>query len=1350
MFSELCRETLRKAAVCYSSGRSSASPSPSPPSSPPPSPSKEPATSSRSHHHHHHHHQPHHQQHHHHHHHSSEATIETRDVGCSSRAQSAGDHHQQDAAGGSHFSRRSTSPPEIREKRAATPTNVSSGRRTSGLESRDGRRAPYAVTVDYSSSSARESSSQQQYHSHQHHHQQYHQHHQHHYQCHRRGRSASPEMLRSFSYEEQSSQQHSPGSSPEPDDNSSTSGDEGEYHLCDPDPMRITNSSACPGAANDENGQRSSSAHNRHSLTKDLRRRSSQFDEDSLDGDHPYEHQGRESTGGGASAKDLDRAKLVRDRQNEERQRKLEELRQQALAAQKFREQREEERRKRIEELRTKDYDRRSQVEERKRLIWEAERERREAILRKNQEREARIEAKRKNERSHIVFAFGSSTPRMLEPADTGGATFWGTRRATSTTNVMMFSAAQPLTRRSSERELDGSKKRATSAGGLDRKPGEDMRMSSSMYEVFNWNCTPDPPLTPAKNKRASLSLPPTTDIFSIDDMSMIDRPMIQRGASGDDNDGTTLGTPGSVAAGCVTRYANRRRTDLMPTIPSPRESSNGPIASGRLSSAKSFTRSPGRTYSMSRLDQLAQPRRRTPSAAAAPSAAESLAASSMSRSMSHLAHAASAAKGTPQQAGQLKRGDNSRSMGNLPGSSAIGGGGGGLAHHLMLPRPTRAERLRRKAREHQNYNQATNAASQHLQANGSQQTGIRSGEATPNSPSRPHSSMSQQSGTSSVASSSVNLRPRTGTPRRPRPASIAGTGVSVSSSVERNNTTNDTKAQKDSKPPLPKVHSSSTPKKPSATSTPTSAKSASASTAERKSSAPGTTRSARASPRVTPRATPLQSPGVEHPPVLQLDPKQKSEEKEVLDEKPQQVSQESRVTEPVQVEAKKEEKPEELVAPVKEEVVEVAPQAVLPPVQQPQQQQEQQQQAPAPVVEKKEEPKVEKKSPEPEAPASGDLEEVCDMTASMIQKIRITTEEEAKAALAERRRLAREQAEREAELERQRLEEEARLEAERLRAEEEEQRRLEEETLRLAQEAREAEEQRLKAAIEEAKKREEEDRKRREEEARQKLEKEEAERKAREEAEKQRLEMVERLKKEEEERNARRKRVEAIMSRTRAKNQASNAQKGEGNDGEKSKEDSPSEENKPGPGDKAAQDLMTASLISEATQQLISNEQRAHHTDSNNLLMDELPSNNGLLRNGGHANGIADSSAKPQQQLLDNEAEELNGHHNNTNHGNGIDGQTIALDNATVKQNNVTNNLLDLSEFDTLSNSNSGPILLMQPSGVVEDSLNSNLNPTAIPFTPSFGMSNQANTNPFQDAFTNNKQDNQVPDLLS
>lgn len=51
-----------------------------------------------------------------------------------------------------------------------------------------------------------------------------------------------------------------------------------------------------------------------------------------------------------------------------------------------------------------------------------------------------------------------------------------------------------------------------------------------------------------------------------------------------------------------------------------------------------------------------------------------------------------------------------------------------------------------------------------------------------------------------------------------------------------------------------------------------------------------------------------------------------------------------------------------------------------------------------------------------------GDIAE-CDMTASMLAtKQKITTEVEAKAALAERRRLVREQAERDAELERQRL----------------------------------------------------------------------------------------------------------------------------------------------------------------------------------------------------------------------------------------------------------------------------------------------------------------------------------------
>lgn len=99
-------------------------------------------------------------------------------------------------------------------------------------------------------------------------------------------------------------------------------------------------------------------------------------------------------------------------------------------------------------------------------------------------------------------------------------------------------------------------------------------------------------------------------------------------------------------------------------------------------------------------------------------------------------------------------------------------------------------------------------------------------------------------------------------------------------------------------------------------------------------------------------------------------------------------------------------------------------------------------------------------------APASlGDNNDA--MTASMIAKSKITTEEEAKAALAERRRLAREEAERQAELERQRLEAERLAELKRQEEEAERQRLFEEEAMRMAEEQRKAEDERLRQAIE-------------------------------------------------------------------------------------------------------------------------------------------------------------------------------------------------------------------------------------------------------------------------------------------
>jgi len=81
--------------------------------------------------------------------------------------------------------------------------------------------------------------------------------------------------------------------------------------------------------------------------------------------------------------------------------------------------------------------------------------------------------------------------------------------------------------------------------------------------------------------------------------------------------------------------------------------------------------------------------------------------------------------------------------------------------------------------------------------------------------------------------------------------------------------------------------------------------------------------------------------------------------------------------------------------------------------------------------------------------------------------------------------------------------------------------------------------------------------------------------------------------------------------------------------------------------------------------------------------------------------------------------------------------------------------NLLDLSDFDTLSNNSTGydtgPILELTPNRANEDTLNSNLNPAAMPFTPMgfVPTATNANINPFQDNFINKPQDNnQVPGI--
>lgn len=130
--------------------------------------------------------------------------------------------------------------------------------------------------------------------------------------------------------------------------------------------------------------------------------------------------------------------------------------------------------------------------------------------------------------------------------------------------------------------------------------------------------------------------------------------------------------------AGCASGYAGRRRTDLMPTIPS-RES---PFATSR----KSLNYSPGRAYSMSRLDQLAKPRKRSDLPAVVESSLSlkplSFRQSSVTRSMSHLAVSKSS---IPPERKTLNKAD-SRSMHQLSTDAP-----------LISPRTTRAQQLRQQ-----------------------------------------------------------------------------------------------------------------------------------------------------------------------------------------------------------------------------------------------------------------------------------------------------------------------------------------------------------------------------------------------------------------------------------------------------------------------------------------------------------------------------------------------------------------------------------------------------------------------------------------------------------------------------
>ncbi|XP_012157939.1 protein bunched, class 2/F/G isoform isoform X3 [Ceratitis capitata] len=927
--------------------------------------------------------------------------------------------------------------------------------------------------------------------------------------------------------------------------------------------------------------------------------------------------------------KDRDeKLKLARERQNEERQRKIEELKAQAEAAQRYREQKEEERRRRIEEIRQRDSEKRHQVEERKRAITEAEKERREYILRKNQERESRLETK-KSSRSTVAFAFGSSTPRLLEP-DFGlvsPSTYLGHRRSTSITNVTGAS----LSRRSSERELtdSGAKKRATSAGGTDRHE-DHRRKSSSMYEVFNWGYSNDEP-----PKRFSLSIvgseiniddPPTATVASAtagntrtyaahhhhhqyhhhhhhhtqqhqqssnnygsNNINVHRQNVVTENARIASAGGaaaaatTTCNSVGNTnktataAAATTFNYSNdsvdshatqivfrsvaRRKTDLMPTIPSPRDGHYG-----SRSSLSHTPRTPGRAFSMSRLDQLAQPIRRNGEHIRAILERER-------REQMELLDETESLGGGRRRSSKPRHGSGSSSAG-------AGGGGGAMSRSMTHLAGGRAKYTLSSA----GGGVGVGGGSFRPLSGGQRDTTCsRSGNVTPGgniSTSRPGSAMSTSTNMSTSGYVARRSVPAT---RKQRPASIAGTGMSLEDL---------NKHKKDNRPPVkgsPSSTTASAQNTPKRTSNLMSTSmivtsSSRLSSAEKKtpakrdsvtpkSSTPKSLSKTSSSDRLNRSSKDIMSKSLISPSPSQTLVKSEKDKVTAIEQKKE-------VPPPPPVQSKEEKNslniakseaeytadktiaateatvvaPDavgplttdnvETVAPIvkanetkAEQLVDTAPieskqidaTTVLAAVEQQQVLPAQPQPQPRSQNGSKENSEVRELTPPAQNGDNTDL-----MSASMIAKNKITTEEEAKAALAERRRLAREEAERQAELERQRLEAERLAELKRQEEEAERQRAFEEEANHLAEEQRRAEEERLRQAIEEAKQKEEEERRRREEEEKQRVQREEAERKAKEEAEKQRLEVAERLKREEKEREERRKRVEAIMSRTR------------------------------------------------------------------------------------------------------------------------------------------------------------------------------------------------------------------------
>jgi len=118
-----------------------------------------------------------------------------------------------------------------------------------------------------------------------------------------------------------------------------------------------------------------------------------------------------------------ERLRLARERREEAERRRLDELREAMSRQQEARKRQEEERKRKIEEMKKREEEHRNIVEERRKRLLDEENERRQAILRRTAERDARLELMKPVKRSPITTAFGgyyssaaSSSQNILSP----------------------------------------------------------------------------------------------------------------------------------------------------------------------------------------------------------------------------------------------------------------------------------------------------------------------------------------------------------------------------------------------------------------------------------------------------------------------------------------------------------------------------------------------------------------------------------------------------------------------------------------------------------------------------------------------------------------------------------------------------------------------------------------------------------------------------------------------------------------------------------------------------------------------------------------------------------------------